>query len=537
MASNLCIAICFLNPLYHGRGDRGKPEWPPSPLRLFQSMVVAATRQANGVLTSGAQTALGWLQVQTQLAPPIIVAPPAKTASSYRLYVPNNSMDLVARAWCRGNYTASGDANPARHRALKTVRPTWLLEGDTVHYLWPLLDPLPEKIRGYIEMLTDIARSVTTLGWGIDMAVGNGVILSEKQTDDLSGERWLPFHGATNESLRVPMQDTLDDLIRRHEGFLSRVGPDGRTFTAPSPLSVFEMVGYRRTIDPLRRPFAAFSLLKPNADEFRAFNTARQALTVSGMVRHAAKLAAEQSGWPEPSFILGHGEAKESGSHIAVGPRRFAYIPLPSIENRGERKTQVVGHVRRVIVTSFSDDCKAEIDWARKALSGQELLEKDEKQAVALLSLIPLTEKMVQHYTRSASTWATVTPVVLPGYDDPAHYRRRLKNGTGSEEQKQLLGRLNDRIEGLIRKAIIHTGYSKELADHAEIEWRKVGFWPGLDMADRYGVPDHLKRFPRYHVRIRWCDANGNSIQVPGPICIGGGRYYGIGLFAALPDI
>jgi CRISPR-associated protein Csb2 len=297
------------------------------------------------------------------------------------------------------------------------------------------------------------------------------------------------------------------------------------------------MVGYRRAIDPFCRPFADFSLLKPDADGFRAFNTVRQALTVSGMVRHATKLAAERSGWPEPAFVLGHGEADSGSPYIAVGPRRFAYLPLPSIENRGEGMAQVIGQVRRVIITSFSDNCKAEIDWVRKALSGQELVEKDKKQPVALLSLISSTEKMVQNYTRSASTWATVTPVVLPGYDDPAHYRRRLKSRTGAEEQKQLLGRLNDRIDGLIRKAIIHTGFSKELANRAEIEWRKVGFWPGVDMADRYGVPDHLKRFPRYHVKIRWCDANGHLIQVPGPICIGGGRYYGIGLFAALPDI
>ncbi|MGO9615373.1 MAG: hypothetical protein ACLP6W_03100 [Bryobacteraceae bacterium] len=29
-------------------------------------------------------------------------------------------------------------------------------------------------------------------------------------------------------------------------------------------------------------------------------------------------------------------------------------------------------------------------------------------------------------------------------------------------------------------------------------------------------------------------DANGNPIQIPGPICLGGGRFYGVGLFAAI---
>jgi CRISPR-associated protein Csb2 len=53
-------------------------------------------------------------------------------------------------------------------------------------------------------------------------------------------------------------------------------------------------------------------------------------------------------------------------------------------------------------------------------------------------------------------------------------------------------------------------------------------------LAERYGVPDHLKRFPRLHVMIQWRDAQGNPIQIAGPICIGGGRFYGLGLFATV---
>ncbi len=76
-------------------------------------------------------------------------------------------------------------------------------------------------------------------------------------------------------------------------------------------------------------------------------------------------------------------------------------------------------------------------------------------------------------------------------------------------------------------------GYVEALADHAELQWRKVGFWPGTDLADRYGVPDHLKRFPCLHVRLHWRDAQGSPVQVPGPVCFGSGRFYGLGLFAA----
>lgn len=125
--------------------------------------------------------------------------------------------------------------------------------------------------------------------------------------------------------------------------------------------------------------------------------------------------------------------------------------------------------------------------------------------------------------------------MVLPGYDDPAHYRRRLKRVVSAGEQKQLLGRLDDRIGALLQKAIAQSAFPKALADHAELHWRKSGFLPGVDLADRYGVPDHLKRFPRYHVRVVWRDGHGRPLQVPGPLCFGSGRFVGLGLFAAMP--
>src|SRR5207247_955825 len=94
-------------------------------------------------------------------------------------------------------------------------------------------------------------------------------------------------------------------------------------------------------------------------------------------------------------------------------------------------------------------------------------------------------------------------------------------------QRQRYLERVADRTERLVRKAIRQLGLSELLAQHADIEWRKVGFLPGVGHADRYGVPDHLRRFPRYHVRIAFRDSTGRPIQVPGPVCIGGGRYAG----------
>ena len=498
MPSHFGLSIRFLDPAFHGRRDGGEPEWPPSPLRALQSLVAAtaARRQLEALAP-----ALKWLERQQA---PTVVAPACVTGSDYVLSVPNNAMDIVAKAWCRGSDSSSGDANPATHRTMKPVRPTRFVDGDAVHYLWLLPDPLTDEVRSHVEALADVARSVVAIGWGIDMVVAHATLVSDEQADALPGERWLPIRGAMGSGLRVPVKGTLDDLIRRHERFLGRLGAD--RFTAPPPLSVYNTVEYRRAIDPPHRPVAVFSLLRLDASGFRPFDAVRGALTVAGRMRHAAKCAGFRAGWPESKinvFILGHSEAR-GAAHITVGPERFAYLPLPSIERRGEGSARVVGSVRRVLLTTFTDECETEIAWACRVLSGQELVDENTERPVAVLSLLPANDKVVCHYVEPAISWATVMPVVLPGYDDPAHYRRRLKTGPDADEQKRLLDRLTDRIDGLLRKAIVQAGFSQVLADHAELEWRKAGFWPGTDLADRYGVPDHLKRFSRYHVRIRW---------------------------------
>lgn len=542
------LSIRFLGQRFHGRQDGDEPEWPPSPLRVFQALVASAARMGRGNLAPRVLVALKWLERRSAESPPLIFGPhvpPADLApSGYCLSVPNNAMDIVAKAWCRGNYSNKGDASPATHRTMKTVRPTHLLDGDSVFYLWSVSDPVPQEIQDHTEILTQAARRIAVLGWGIDMAVGDGSILSAEQVDALPGERWLPSAAVPDGgALRAPVPGTLEDLSIRHKGFLNRL--EGNVFTPPPPLSVFGKLDYRRAIDPPNRPVAAFSLLKLDASGFRAFDTTKWALAVAGMTRHATRCAAKRSAWADSrvnTFILGHAESRGDRKHASAGNRRFAYLPLPSIEARGQGKAPVVGNVRRVMLTVLDEGCNNDIAWIRRALSGQ-MLEMDRgkstdcvegsQQAVALLSLLPNTDTVVQAYMRPSTAWATVTPVVLPGYDDPAHYRRRLKRGTSEEDQKRLLNCLNERVETLIRKAIVQAGFSQLLADYARIEWRKVGYWRGADVADRYGVPDHLKRFPRYHVRIQWRDENRTPVPIKGPMCLGGGRFYGLGLFAA----
>lgn len=533
MSSYFGLSIRFLDSVFHGRRDGGEPEWPPSTLRAFQSLVAASARMAGGSLAADARIAFQWLEQQ---APPAIVAPAAMPSVGYRLSVPNNAMDIVARAWCRGNESNSGDASPATHRAMKPVRSMRWLNGDAIHYLWRLPEPLSDEVGVYLDTLAKAASAVVSLGWGIDLAAGYGTVMTGAQVAALQGERWLPGPEESGLGLRVPREGTLDALVERHGAFLARLGPAG--FVPPPPLSAYAIAAYRKAGVPPSRSVAAFSLLNLDAGGFRAFDAARRGLTVAGMARHAFKRAAEKAGWPAAkinTFILGHGEMVGQGRHVPVGPRRFAYIPLPSLEARSRGMGDVVGAIRRILVLALSAECSGEIAWARRALSGVELVGEEGGQPVAFLSLLPAADTVVERYTRAATTWASVTPVVLPGFFDGVQRRWRHEEKTGPEETGRCVRNRDERIDGLLRKAIVHAGYDPLLARHAELEWRRVGYWPGTELARRYGVPDHLRYYPRLHVRLRWRDPEGRPVSLPGPLCIGSGRFFGVGLFAPLP--
>jgi len=532
MSEWLALSVRFLSPVFHGRGDGGAAEWPPSPLRLFQAIVAASARAA---LLEEQRTvdALNWL---AEKGAPIIVAPPFETPTGFCVSVPNNAMDLMARAWTRKRGSGSGRDGGGGYRALKRIRPTWMRGTDgtevAVHFLWRI-GCVGTADRGAAEALCGLVEGLHSLGWGIDFVVGSGAFLPEAEIRRLRGEWWHPSDRETREGLRVAVVGTLDGLKRRHADFLRRI--DGGVYVAPRPLSEFRVVRYRRAIDRPPVPVAAVALRRADSDDLRSFDPVRRGLTVAGMIRHAAESGARRGmkdGAWVGSFVLGHGE-EVGATHKSVGNSRLAILPLPSVEWRGATGGHVIGGIRRVALCSFDDTRCEDVEWVQRALDGAPLIDERTRETVAVLSSLGRSDRMLRAYTDPAATWSTVTPVVLPGYDDRGGLRRRAcERGVGAQRQKDLLARLSARIDGLLRRAIVQAGFAPVLAERAELEWRRVGFLPGTELASRYGVPDHLARYPRYHVRVHWRDEQGRPAAVAGPVCIGGGRFYGLGLFA-----
>ena len=474
MTTVLCLTVRFLSPVpqFHGRGSDGDPEWPPSPLRFYQALVSAsATRWRENQFEEYVRPALQWLE---QILPSVVTPLTAKESFGYRMYVPNNSGDLMTAAWARGDTETS----MAKFRVEKDVRPT-NLNADAIRFLFPL----PDGACPHFDVLQAAVRSVTHLGWGIDMVAGNAELLSEAQVAELTGEVWHPADDTSGAALRVPVAGTLDALLAKHQSFLERISPAG--FKPVPPLSVFRVVGYRRATEPTPRPFAAFSILKPDASGMRSFDTLRRTRDVAGMVRHAVTIAAREQGWTEERInVFIHGKTLD-GANPSTGqtsPDRFQYLPLPTI-NHGLGRVE---SIRRVLIAA-PPHCVHQTTWARRAMAGAELVNNDDVSA--LLTILPGTDWVLKQYVEESTTWSTVTPVILPGHDDPKHLRRKLKEGRDAETQKRFLARLDARMDELLRKSFRQAGYSAELVEQLELTWREAGFRAGVDLASRYLPP------------------------------------------------
>jgi len=518
MTTYLHISVTFLQLTCHarmGKEDAAPNEWPPSPLRLFQAMVAGAAARWAGddgstraALTAEAPVAaLKWLENLCTTTPPTILAPRGVTGQAVPRYVPNNSADLVAAKWAKGDALATFE-----DRTKKTFRPTHLLDGDTVHYVWPLDELHEREARHHEPVLAAATRCIVALGWGIDAAIGDARVIDATQAAALEGERWEP--GRTGSpGLRLPGPGTFAALVSRHAAFLDRL-KDG-VFRPVPPLREFATAVYRRSFDLPARPFAAFVLrpVRGNSD-FASFRLERAAC-VAAMLRHAACEAAkadlDPGGWRTKEwslrYVAGHGpEGSPKRRDKDDDHPRFSYLPLPSVGH-----AHADGMIRRAIMAEpFGGDGQS-ARWAAQRLTDAILIDKDKGEVARLESVTPgdIDFKTVfrRYAPGSASEvardWTSVAPVILPGYDD----------GKAAKRDK------------LLCDCLRHAGI--ELDAVASIECRRAAWTAAASSPfSAFCRPDYLQHLPACHVRIVF------NLSVGGPVALGAGRHCGLGVFA-----
>lgn len=484
MNQYLCIAATFLAERYHGRG------WPPAPARLFQALVAGAQTGIYRQHWTEVESALRMLEC---LPAPEILARNSYETPSYRLAVPNNDSDKAGREWTAGREFDSGVL-----RTMKTITPRAFLtstqNGAHVYYLWRISDS---------DLRTEAVRQLTsflhTFGWGIDMAYADSFLLNDTEKQSLVSKSGYSHHEPADRGglHNIPAPGYLDDLMAAHQRLSNRQTRDGIN---PS-IRAFGYAHQRYIISgALGTPTAQFLLRE--LKEPSAFYKVPWALgmKVAAWMRRAAAEALRQENYREDfinSYVLGHGNGYA---------RHMSFAPAPTIG-----MSHSDGAIRRAMLVEPSDSGDAVCPLLQLKLSTStlhELTESGPSREVCTMTEADQNDSVFRLYlAESKSLWNTVTPVILHGYNTE-HGKFSLK-----------------KTEQLLYQAFEKSGYPQKSI--SALYFQPAPFWPGTEGALQMRVPQHLGKWPRYHVSVRFHE------PVTGPLLVGIGRHYGIGLFAA----
>ena len=479
MTRFLILSIRFLDGRYHGLTDNGeRPEWPPSPFRVFQALV--AGNATGGKVPETVREALLWLEA---LDPPLLCAPRGEAGAEVLTYVLNNLSDTVRNS-----------------RTPKTIRPT-LLGGDRlVEYTWAF-DDSADGAREHAAVVAGAARHVRCLGWGIDLAIGAGEVVDTPPlvTRERTCHRAIAVSSSADSALRVPVAGSLLSLERRHAAFVRRYEEPGITRLEASG-AVYRPQAYGMG-EP--RPNVAFRLVDT---EGKVVSVGHQLIApLVGMIRNLGNL-------PEVVKILGRAviDRELMGHGAEGGCDRVSILTLPTL---GDGPTD--GRIRRFLLAQPAGSEGRLCARMGRLFDGQELHpvggESRFHQRMFLERIeVSDRDQVTARYVGSGHQWASVTPVLLPGYDDRKAHR--------GDHVKRLA-----RAEQLLKKALLQARVSGLLK---EAELTRVPYFSGSLHASQYSVRQKLAHYPRYHVRLQFVE------PVTGPLAIGAGRHCGFGILA-----
>jgi CRISPR-associated protein Csb2 len=414
----------------------------------------------------------------------------------YCIAVPNNDLDKAAREWSTGR-----DSDPAALRTLKTIAACGFFakpEGKPhLYYFWKVdSTAVPTK------EVQRLASFLHTFGWGVDMAYADSFILDDREKQQLTAQRGYSHYVVADkgELCDVPAPGYLQDLTDAYERYCNRISEKG---IDPATRATNYAQRYYQQAGKSRPPLARFLLRQLNNGDSSYAVPWSLGMRVAAWIRHAAAEALEQEGYDKDfvnSYVLGHGEDGHA--------RHMSFIPVPTI-----RTIHGDGPVRRVMLVEPLDADGRITELLQWKLVPSVLYQlvgnvSGPRRTAPVCSLAESQDDGVwSNYLPDDNNcfWQSVTPVILHGYN-------------------YLRGKLSVRkTERLLGQAFQNAGYARNSI--AEVFFQSAPLWHGTEGAMAMRVPQHLSKFPRYHVAVRFHE------PVAGPVLAGLGRHYGIGLF------
>ena len=407
--ARLRITVDWPEGLYHG------VEWPPSPWRVYQALVAGSAMERRRA--PELEAALRHLEA---LPAPVVTAPRAAELEAVRAPVPDNDGDVVLALHAKGKPAAA--RKMAAKLASFRTRTARRFEGP-VTYEWEA----SAQTAGHFQGLARLARSVSAVGQGIDLALARAELLDAPSRP--RGVRYTPSPDGRL-ALGVPWPGGFDALEARYRRERSRIGAGPvATRIEASP----RRQGYRSELELPRVRWAAFSFRTPDGRPLIVDGA--RTVEVAAMVRHAIHHAAKCLGLDAELIreLMGHG-----------GDGRISVQPLPNVGY-----LHADGRIRRVLLVA--PECVDGDAWRSvvSRLAGAALVSEASGEAVGMLAPIAEPDPMLDRYRGEGRCWTSATPVVLPGYDS-------------------LRGRL--RPERSVRKLLHHAGVAEVLLERAAFE-------------------------------------------------------------------
>ena len=527
MPRALVLSVHLHDGRYYGR-----PEWPPSPARLFQALVAGAAK--GNALSADDQNALAWLEA---VRPPVICAPAKRDGEPFANYVPNNDLDAVG-----------GDPRRvAEIRVPKLIKPLLFDARVPLLYAWKFEQG--EEHEKLAKSVCAIADRLYQLGRGVDMAWAWGEIIDAEKLEERvrkhGGPIWQPAKGGEGVVLLCPQKGSLDSLRKRFEetGRRFRTIKSGRQVQqlfSQAPKPRFAAVAYNSP--PCRFLFELRNMV--DASSFSPWPLA-QAASLVERVCDLAVSRLKDSDWKrdDPNReALADKVFIGRNSTEADKATRIRIVSLPSIGS-----PHVARAIRRVLV-EVPPNCPLAAEDIGWAFSGLDLNIDYETGGIsddaAPVLVAADDESILYHYgvddgSAGHRVWHTVTPAALPEQAarrriDPRRLREELaaaRNNSNTEFKEAKPGR--ERLAeqhcaiSAVVQALRHAGV---VARPETIRAQREPFEGRGARAEAFAPGTRFAKERLWHVEIAFTEPTS------GPLAIGDGRYLGLGLMAPLRD-
>jgi CRISPR-associated protein Csb2 len=502
----LLISIRFHDGRYHGTGD-----WPPSPARLFQALVAGVGQ--DGPLGDAASKHLEWLE---ELAPPVIAAPVMSNGMTIPMhFVPNNDLDAHG-----GHASKLGKTRTD----FKVWKPKLFDQQTAFLYAWSFEET--DRDLDHAQCICECAERLYQLGRGIDQAWAIGEITGPQKLDETliayQGVVHRPTNGRHGNVLARPQQGSLKSLKDRHESMGQRFKAQGQSQSVK--------LQFAQAPKPRFAPTAYDS--PPNRQVFELRSRTNQADLIGWPLSRISNLVTEirdgtvaklKSALPEQEpqiekCLVGR---KADGKDDVPKTARVRVLPLPSIGD-----VHADHAIRRVLV-EVPAGCLIRPDDVLWAFSGLELASADTGSCPDSVLTATSEESMLRHYgvnDRAYTRWRTITPAVLSDAK-----RRRIEPTRRTAEAKPGTERAKEQQQAAVA-VILALRHAEIRAKLGTIRVQREPFEAHGERVEEFAPGTRFQKEQLWHVELIFTE------PLSGPLIIGNGRYYGLGLMAPIPD-